>query len=75
VEQRIRRFFTGMEKRLTEALARAQAAGQLADGIEPATAARLLLCLVEGMRVVGKTGPDRTMSQAVVQTLIDRFAK
>jgi TetR/AcrR family transcriptional repressor of nem operon len=35
----------------------------------------LLLCLVEGMRVVGKTGPDRTVSQAVVQTLIDRFAK
>jgi TetR/AcrR family transcriptional regulator, transcriptional repressor for nem operon len=35
----------------------------------------LLLCLLEGMRVVGKTSPDRTMSQAMVQTLIDRFAK
>ena len=75
VEQRIGRFFKTMETRLTEALARAQAAGELADGVEPATAARLLLCLVEGMRVVGKTRPDRTMSQAVVQTLIDRFAK
>jgi len=75
VEQRIRRFFKGMEARLAKALARAQAAGQLADGVEPATAARLLLCLVEGMRVVGKTGTDRTLSQAVVQTLIDRFAK
>lgn len=75
VEQRIRRFFKRMETRLTEALARARAAGQLADGVEPATAARLLLCLFEGMRVVSKTVPDRTMSQAVVQTLIDRFAK
>ena len=75
VEQRIRRFFKRMETRLTEALARAQAAGQLADGVEPATAARLLLCLCEGMRVVGKAGSDRTVSQAVVQTLIDRFAK
>jgi TetR/AcrR family transcriptional regulator, transcriptional repressor for nem operon len=75
VKQRIRRFFKGMETRLTEALARAQAAGQLADGFEPATAARLLLCLLEGMRVVGKTDPDRAMSQAVVRTLIDRFAK
>jgi TetR/AcrR family transcriptional repressor of nem operon len=75
VEQRIRRFFTGMQTRLTEALARAQAAGQLADGVEPATAARLLLCLLEGMRVVSKTNPDRTLSQAVAQTLIDRFAK
>ena len=55
--------------------ARAQAAGELANGVEPATAARLLICLVEGMRVVGKTCPDRAMSQAVVQTLIDRFTK
>jgi TetR/AcrR family transcriptional repressor of nem operon len=75
VEQRIRRFFTGMETRLTQALARAQAAGQLAAGVEPATAARLLLCLLEGMRVVSKTNPDRTLSQAVAQTLINRFAK
>jgi TetR/AcrR family transcriptional repressor of nem operon len=75
VAQRIRRFFTTMEARLTEALARAEAAGELADGVEPATAARVLLCLFEGMRVVGKTGSDRTRSQAMVQTLIDRFAK
>ena len=75
VEQRVRRFFKTMETRLTEALARAQAAGLLADGIDPATAARLLLCLLEGMRVVGKTAPDRTTSRAVAQTLIDRFAK
>jgi len=75
VEQRIRRVFKRMETRLTEALTRAQAAGQLADGVEPATAARLLLCLLQGMRVVGKTDPDRTMSQAMVQTLIDLFAK
>jgi TetR/AcrR family transcriptional repressor of nem operon len=75
VERRIGRFFKRMETRLTEALARAQAAGELADGVEPATAGRLLLCLLEGMRVIGKTGPDRTVSQAVVQTLIDRFAK
>ncbi len=75
VEQRIRQFFKGMETRLTVALARAQAAGELADGIEPATAARMLLCLLEGMRVIGKTGPDRALSQAVVQTLVDRLLK
>ncbi|WP_428674077.1 TetR/AcrR family transcriptional regulator [Reyranella sp.] len=75
VEQRIRRFFKTMEARLTEALARAQADGELVDGVAPATVARLLLCLLEGMRVVGKASPDRRLSQAVVQTLIDRFAK
>ena len=75
VEQRIRRFFKAMETRLTAALARAKSEGRLADGVEPAAAARLLLCLLEGMRVVSKTSSDRSASQAVVQTLIDRFAK
>ena len=75
VEQRIRRIFKTMETRLTEALARAQAAGELADGVEPATTARVLLCMIEGMRVVSKTDPDRTLLQAAVQTLIDRFAR
>lgn len=73
VEQRIRRFFRTMETRLTATLARAQAAGELADGAAPAAAARLLLCLLEGMRVVGKTAPDRALSHAMVKTLIDRF--
>lgn len=75
VEQRIRRFFRALETGLAEALERARAAGELAPGLAPRTAARLLVCLVEGMRVVGKTGADRATSQAVVQTLIDRFAR
>jgi TetR/AcrR family transcriptional regulator, transcriptional repressor for nem operon len=75
VEQRIRRFFKTMETRLTVALARAKSESRLADGVEPATAARLLLCLLEGMRVVGKTSSDRSASQAAVQTLLDRLAK
>lgn len=75
VEQRIRRFFKAMETRLTAALTRVRAEGDLVDGVEPATVARLLVCLIEGMRVVNKTSPDRSLSQAIVQTLIDRFAK
>ncbi|WP_315834255.1 TetR/AcrR family transcriptional regulator [Bradyrhizobium prioriisuperbiae] len=75
VEQRIRRFFKAMETRLTAALTRVQAEGDLVDGVEPATVARLLVCLIEGMRVVNKTSPDRSLSQAVVQILIDRFAR
>jgi TetR/AcrR family transcriptional repressor of nem operon len=75
VAGRVRQFFDAMQTRLTAALTRAQAAGELADGVDPATAARLLLCLVEGMRVVGKTSPDRATSQAVIATFIDRFTK
>ena len=75
VEQRIRRFFKTMETRLTAALKRAKSEGRLADGVEPATAARLLLRLLVGMRVVSKTSSDRSASQAIVQTLLDRFVK
>ncbi|UFZ04698.1 TetR/AcrR family transcriptional regulator [Bradyrhizobium ontarionense] len=75
VEKRIRRFFTTMERRLADALARARAEGELADGVEPLSAARILLCLVEGLRVVGKTGIDRTVWQTTVDALFDRFTK
>jgi len=74
-EERIRWFFKSMEARLTAALERARTEGNLIDGVEPTTVARLLVCLLEGMRVVSKTSADHGLSQAVVQTLIDRFVK
>lgn len=74
VEKRIRRFFKAMETRLAAALARARAEGDLVEDVDPATVARLLVCLLEGMRVVSKTSADKSLSQAVVQTFFDRFA-
>jgi TetR/AcrR family transcriptional repressor of nem operon len=75
VDRRIGSFFKAMEIKLAAALARAKAAGELADGVEPAGAARLLVCFVEGLRVVGKTGPARSTSQATVDALLDRFIR
>ena len=75
VARRIQLFFHAMEARLAAALSRVQADGQLADGVDPATAARLLVCLLEGMRVVAKTGSDVATSHAVVKAFIDRFTK
>lgn len=75
VELRISRFFALMESRLAAALERARNEGELADGVDPSSAARVLLCLVEGLRVVGKTGIDRTVWQATVNALIHRFTK
>lgn len=74
VNSRIGKFFRTFEGRLAAALTRAQQAGELADGVEPANAARLLVCVVEGMRVVGKTAPARATTQAMVETLLDRLA-
>jgi TetR/AcrR family transcriptional regulator, transcriptional repressor for nem operon len=47
----------------------------LADGVEPSSAAKILLCFVEGLRVVGKTAPTRITSQATVDALLDRFIR
>ena len=75
VERCVCRFFKAMEKRLIEALERAKASQELADGIEPVLTARLLLCLFEGMRVLGKTSPDRAMQQTMMEMFISRIAR
>ena len=75
VDRRIASFFKAMEARVADALSRAKAAGKLADGVEPSSAARILVCFVEGLRVVGKTGPTKITSQATADALLDRFIK
>jgi TetR/AcrR family transcriptional repressor of nem operon len=73
VGRRIAGFFKAMEARVTDAFCRAKTAGKLAEGVEPASAAKILVCFVEGLRVVGKTAPPRNTSQAIVDALLDRF--
>ncbi|WP_446479843.1 TetR/AcrR family transcriptional regulator [Bradyrhizobium glycinis] len=73
VARRAAGFFKTMEARLVDALSRAKTAGRLADGVEPASAARILVCFVEGLRVVSKTAPARAASQATADALLDRF--
>ena len=75
VGRRVAGFFKAMETRVADALSRAKAAGKLADGVEPATAGRILVCFVEGLRVVGKTSPARITSQATADALLDRFVR
>lgn len=75
VDRRIGRFFKAMEVRIVDALSRAKAAGTLGEGVEPASAARILVCFVEGLRVVGKAGPTPIASQATADALLDRFMK
>jgi len=75
VETRIRGFFKAMETKLAGAFSRVKAAGDLAAGVEPTSAARILVCFVEGLRVTGKTGPARATSQATADALLDRFIR
>ena len=75
VDRRIASFFKAMEARVADALSRAKTAGRLACGVEPSSAARILVCFVEGLRVVGKTGPTPITLQATADALLDRFIK
>jgi TetR/AcrR family transcriptional repressor of nem operon len=75
VGRRVAGFFKAMEARVADALSRAKAAGKLADGVEPTSAARILVCFVEGLRVVGKTAPTPIASQATADALLDRFVR
>lgn len=75
VGRRIAGFFKAMEARVVDALSRAETAGQLADGVEPSSAARILICFLWGLRVVAKTAPTRSTSQATVDALLDRFMR
>lgn len=75
VEARIRGFFKAMEAKVAGAFARAKSAGELAIGVDPTSAARILVCFVEGLRVTGKTGPARATSQATADALLDRFIR
>ncbi len=75
VDHRIAGFFKTMEARVADVLSRAKAAGKLADGVEPSSAARILVCFVEGLRVVGKTAPTRIISQATADAFLDRFVR
>ncbi|WP_342722966.1 TetR/AcrR family transcriptional regulator [Bradyrhizobium sp. B097] len=75
VGRRVAGFFKTMEARLSDVLSRAEAAGRLADSVEPASAARILVCFVWGLRVVAKTAQTRVTWQATADALLDRFIR
>lgn len=59
-----------LETALASALIRAQAQGELAPGKDPRALARLLLVLMQGIRVVGKVSAEpRRLRDAATQAL------
>ncbi|MDF9816530.1 TetR/AcrR family transcriptional regulator [Streptomyces sp. SPB162] len=56
--RRVEASWDWLETALTSALTRARAQGTLPAGRDPRALARLLLVLMQGMRVVGKAGQD-----------------
>lgn len=66
----IRGAFRRVERALCDRLVEAQKAGQLAAGVHPETLARLLITVLQGIRVMSRVGVDReTMRDAVTGAL------
>lgn len=61
------------EAMLAELIREGQADGSIAAQVDAEASARMLLCLTQGMRVVGKTGRSRAQMQAVVDTALKMF--
>jgi hypothetical protein len=65
--QRVTAAIHGSESLLSDLIGQGQADGSISAAIRKATA-RLMLCLLQGMRVVGKTGRSGAEMTAVADT-------
>ncbi len=66
----ITRMFRRMEDLFAAAVIRGQAAGEIPRSHDERAIARALLCTIQGLRVLGKTGPsERETAEIVDQTL------
>lgn len=70
VARRVAEAFGQVEDALHAALARAQAAGELAPDTDPRALARFLVTAIEGLRVVGKATPDRARLNDTVEVIM-----
>lgn len=71
VARRVADVLARYERRLTEFIEQGQADGSIPAHVDGAVVARLLLCVVQGMRVIGKTGRTR----ADMESLVDAAMK
>jgi TetR/AcrR family transcriptional repressor of nem operon len=62
-----------VERLMVDLIQQGQTDGSIKAGIDGETMARLLLCVLQGMRVAGKTGRTRTEMTAVAKTAMKLF--
>lgn len=66
VAPRIFRLFRRLQDLYAAAIIRAQALGEIDPGLDERTLARFLVCQIQGMRVLGKSGADCEQTRAMV---------
>ncbi len=65
VAQRVKTALRRAETLMVELIRRGQEDGSIPNAIESRVTGRLMLCLLQGMRVIGKTGRSRAEMPAV----------
>ncbi|KQS79542.1 TetR family transcriptional regulator [Rhizobium sp. Leaf384] len=70
VSARIARLFRRLQDLYAAAIIRAQALGEIDRLLDERTLARFLVCQIQGMRVLGKTGADRDDTKAMVDVAL-----
>ena len=66
VAQRVTAALRQTETLMVDLIRQGQTDGSISAGIDSKVTARLMLCLLQGMRVIGKTGRSRQEMMAVV---------
>jgi TetR/AcrR family transcriptional regulator, transcriptional repressor for nem operon len=68
--KRVAAVLAGHERRLLDFIRLGQEDGTVASHIDAAITARLLLCMVQGMRVLGKTGRSREEMASLIDSAL-----
>jgi AcrR family transcriptional regulator len=74
IAKRMTAALTRNETLLADLIRQGQSDGSIGAGLDSEATARLMLCLVQGMRVLGKTGRSRAEMEAVVETAMKVLA-
>jgi TetR/AcrR family transcriptional repressor of nem operon len=68
--KRVASVLASQERRLVEFIREGQKDGSVSSRVDAAVTARLLLCVVQGMRVLGKTGRTRKEMASLVDSAL-----
>ncbi|HMI40736.1 MAG TPA: TetR/AcrR family transcriptional regulator [Sphingomicrobium sp.] len=68
--KRVATVLASQERRLAEFIREGQEDGSVSSRVDATTTARLLLCVVQGMRVLGKTGRSREEMASLVDSAL-----
>jgi TetR/AcrR family transcriptional regulator, transcriptional repressor for nem operon len=70
IAKRVATVLASQERRLVEFIRAGQEDGSVSSRVDAAVTARLLLCVVQGMRVLGKTGRSREEMARLVDSAL-----